>query len=69
MAATSGNLSQQPDGGATAPAGPSAGSSDLVAGTVDGRVELPAHPADPASGLVQPAPAKLSVTPVVAEPL
>lgn len=69
MAATSGTLSQQPGGGVTTPVGPSAGSSDLVAGAVDGRVELPAHPADPASGLVQTAPGKLSVTPVVAEPL
>ncbi|MGE3293770.1 MAG: anti-sigma factor [Geminicoccaceae bacterium] len=72
MAATSEMLSVQPGGGEmpVSPAVPATGGSGLVAGTVEGGVELPtAHSADTPAGMVQPAPGKLGVTPVVAEPL
>jgi hypothetical protein len=72
MAATSEMLSLQPSGGSlpASPADPSTGSSGLVAGAVEDGIELPAgRPAEATSGMVQPAPSKLSVTPVVAEPL
>jgi hypothetical protein len=72
MAATSEMLSVQPTGSKlpTAPNAPPSASSDLVAGTVEGGIEMPTtHSADAPAGLVQPGPSKLEVTPVVAEPL
>ena len=72
MAATSEMLSLQPSG-STLPAPstvPATGTSGLVAGAVEGGIELPAaRPAEGASGIVQPSPGQLGVTPVVAEPL